>query len=418
VWLHPGVALTLMIGGIPAAGPTATISYEIFSVAGSDGRKSIARGVRTYTPACDVLIRKEGPRKAWSGSLDLSEGFAIGTTVYREPKLTGFGLVVERPDGGHGFSWDWFDLEQDNVFTKLQGAGRVAVEVARGPDYEEMQTVEFLDDVTLRYLDDTSRPPGTHTHEIVVGRGSVLRLAGGATADSKCPSPRPVRSKSAPKNPSPPGVSKALEEVQLWLTYYYLNPRPDLALQYLDVMDREGASVNHSLAEEVARGGMRSFFARVLERNGSVVADVSARMASLPAGQQAFLREALRRCETPACRGALPGAAVDQAVEGAGPDPSTLDDAWGSFFATGEERYIDEVVSVLPWTEVRGDIGRLMTGGAAQWSLASNAHQHSRVLAVIERRAVEATDPTKRILNEIVESARAARIKNPPPEPR
>ena len=45
-------------------------------------------------------------------------------------------------------------------------------------DDEELLAVEFLDDVTLRYVDDMFRhSPGESTHEILVRKGSVLRLA-------------------------------------------------------------------------------------------------------------------------------------------------------------------------------------------------------------------------------------------------
>ena len=59
----------------------------------------------------------------------------------------------------------------------VQGPGRLSVTIKKGPGYEELEAVEFLDDVVLRYLDDMSKPPGTHTHEVVVRKGSLLRVA-------------------------------------------------------------------------------------------------------------------------------------------------------------------------------------------------------------------------------------------------
>jgi hypothetical protein len=97
--------------------------------------------------------------------------------VYREPKLDGFGLVIYRKGDDNGFSWEWFDREKGEMFQKLQGQGRVLVHVTKGPGYEELQSVEFMDDIIFRYLDDMAKPPGTHTHEVLVRKGSVLRLA-------------------------------------------------------------------------------------------------------------------------------------------------------------------------------------------------------------------------------------------------
>jgi hypothetical protein len=182
-------------------------------------------------------------------------------------------------------------------------------------------------------------------------------------------------------------------------------------------MDRElRAQKGRSLADEVGRGGMRSFYARVFADNPKVAEEAGVTLAGLPEGQKAFVVEALRRCGTAACKRSLPAADVSPR-EGAGPDPGTLDDSWASFFATGDGKYVREVVDVLPWVQVRGDVNRLLTGGAAKWSLASNAYQHTRVLTILEQEVTTAKPPTKALLQELIEGAKAERAKNPPPEP-
>lgn len=157
-----------------------TLTYEAFSVGGQVGRQSIVRGVRTYWPELDIVIQESTDRDdktSWVKSLILDGDFTLSASVHRLPELTGFGLMVHRPDGGKGFSWEWFGLATGNVFERPQGSGRVLVTVVKGDDYEELQSVEFRDDIALRYLDDMSKPPGTHTHELVVRRGSILKLA-------------------------------------------------------------------------------------------------------------------------------------------------------------------------------------------------------------------------------------------------
>ena len=156
-----------------------TITWEAFAV-NAAGRHEMAKGIKTYSPATDVVVQektggKGGP--SWSKSVLLNDTFALSASVYRERRLDGFGLVVYRRGDRDGFSWEWFDRAQGNVFEKLQGPGRVAVTVKKGPDYEELQSVEFLDDIVLRYLDDMRQPPGTHTHELLIKKGSVLTVA-------------------------------------------------------------------------------------------------------------------------------------------------------------------------------------------------------------------------------------------------
>jgi len=208
------------------------------------------------------------------------------------------------------------------------------------------------------------------------------------------------------------------EAVQLWFTYYYLKPRPELALPSLGVIERElQQEKGRSLADEVTRGGLRTFYAHVFAQNDALVREVERRLPTLSVGQQAFVREALRRCPSAACALVVPAGPV-ALRRSPQPDPGTLDDAWAAFFATGDARYVDAVIGVLPWLEVRGDPQRLLTGGAARWSLASNAYQHARVLAICEESAASASGPTKRVLDEIISQAKAERAKNPPPEPR
>jgi hypothetical protein len=208
------------------------------------------------------------------------------------------------------------------------------------------------------------------------------------------------------------------EELQAWLTYYYLKPRPELTIPSLAFMERElEKAKGRSLADEVTRGGMRTFYAKILEQNPSIVREIEPALSGWSTGQQAFVREALRRCGTEVCLRILnvPSPPLGQAAQ---PDPGTLDDSWAAFFATGDEKYVREVIEVLPWSEVRGDVNRLLTGGAARWSLASNAYQHGRVLAICEKVSSEAAGPSKRMLDEIITQAKAERAKNPPPEPK
>ena len=52
----------------------------------------------------------------------------------------------------------------------------MAATIHRSVGCEELECVEFLDDVALRYLDAITKPPGTHTHEVVIRKGSVFKL--------------------------------------------------------------------------------------------------------------------------------------------------------------------------------------------------------------------------------------------------
>src|SRR5262245_42839081 len=167
------VALLASVAGRASA---ESVVWEAASVPSGTPRHVLASGVKTYSPAKDIVVQerkgKPGTPASWLKALLLDENFALAASVHRKPRLDGFGLIIYRRGDSAGFSWEWFDRTDDAIFQKLQGAGRVSVTVKRGPDYEELESVTFLDDIVLRYLDDMSKPPETHTHEVVVRKGS------------------------------------------------------------------------------------------------------------------------------------------------------------------------------------------------------------------------------------------------------
>lgn len=87
--------------------------------------------------------------------------------------------------------------------------------------------------------------------------------------------------------------------------------------------------------------------------------------------------------------------------------PSVLDMLWGKFFASGDRRCIQRIISVLPWLEQKDDIERMLIGGAAQWSLTANAKQHKLVLDICREEYQTQPDEVKKALKEIIEKAKS-----------
>jgi hypothetical protein len=172
------VVVALLVG--PQADGKETVTWEAVALSGP-GRTVLDKGTKSYLPSHDIIVRKGGPdnngRPGWDKSLPLSDTFAVGASVHQEKKLDGFGLVVYRRGDRRGFSWEWFQRESGSTFRKLQGEGRLSVSIKKAGDYEELEAVEFLDDIVLRYLDDMAKGPGRYTHEILIKKGSVLRVA-------------------------------------------------------------------------------------------------------------------------------------------------------------------------------------------------------------------------------------------------
>ncbi len=171
----------LMAIGVGIQGET--ISFEAYELQPDGGRKLLARETRAYSPASDVVVVEHRPARQgrhWSKRLGVFGSFELEADVYQQPRLDGFGLVVEERGNPKGFSWEWFDRQEPEVFIKRQGSGRLKVSTAESGGLVELVAIEFLDDVTLRYLDDMSaKQPGEHTHEIVIKKGSVFRMPPG-----------------------------------------------------------------------------------------------------------------------------------------------------------------------------------------------------------------------------------------------
>ncbi|WP_157255309.1 hypothetical protein [Pedobacter sp. Leaf216] len=52
---------------------------------------------------------------------------------------------------------------------------------------------------------------------------------------------------------------------------------------------------------------------------------------------------------------------------------------WSSFFATGNTKYLDNIISHIPYAENRSDLNLFLAGSSAKWSLCSNSMQNDKV---------------------------------------
>jgi len=59
--------------------------------------------------------------------------------------------------------------------------------------------------------------------------------------------------------------------------------------------------------------------------------------------------------------------------------PEYNDMNWASYFATGNVKYIDNIISKVPYENERTDINLFLAGASAKWSLCSNASQDKLV---------------------------------------
>lgn len=82
-----------------------------------------------------------------------------------------------------------------------------------------------------------------------------------------------------------------------------------------------------------------------------------------------------------------------------------LDTLWAYFMATGDSAPVARIVSALPWVNIKGDVPRLLVGGAAKWSLISNAIQHQLVMAACRKEVASQPKEVAEVLRGVIASA-------------
>lgn len=87
------------------------------------------------------------------------------------------------------------------------------------------------------------------------------------------------------------------------------------------------------------------------------------------------------------------------------PSPEVLDTFWGYYFASGDSRALQTIVSILPWAKDRDDVDRLTLGGMAKYTLASNASRDPVLLATIKTIRNSEPEDVRKVLDEVIEAA-------------
>ncbi len=85
--------------------------------------------------------------------------------------------------------------------------------------------------------------------------------------------------------------------------------------------------------------------------------------------------------------------------------PWVLDALWGGFFASGSPQPVRRVISTLVWLDAKDSRRKMLIGGAAKWSLQSNARQHPKVMKICEEELENQPEEVVAHLREIIESA-------------
>lgn len=203
-----------------------------------------------------------------------------------------------------------------------------------------------------------------------------------------------------------------------WITYYYSNPEPH----------RVGDAIRAASSQGFMKNGQKAppfigFIAGVMSKNPSMAQSLAEQLTSLPEVDQSVLILGVWYSAYPEAKPLLERLTksmpkhkemIDHLLTNGRPGlldlpleqgPWVLDALWGNFMATGDDAPVARIISALPWINVRGDVSRLLVGGAARWSLISNAIQHRPVMAACRKELASQPKQVTEVLREVIAEA-------------
>lgn len=208
------------------------------------------------------------------------------------------------------------------------------------------------------------------------------------------------------------------DDVSEWMTWYYTHPEPARTGDAILAASRLGI-----LKDGVAAPPLFGFLAGVLAKEPAFAESLAKQLSTLPASDQPVLVLGIWYSGHPDTKKliadlarSLPSqrVAIRSLTKGTPPrltdisleeGPWVLDALWGYFMATGDEAPVVRIMAALPWVEVRGNVPKMMIGGAARWSLTANAIQHPRVLEICKAQLPKQEKKVADALAEVVAQA-------------
>jgi len=211
-------------------------------------------------------------------------------------------------------------------------------------------------------------------------------------------------------------IFKTDSEFSDFFTYYYLNPQIEKIIPSLNYY------VDSAAYEKVnARMTIAHFYAHILKDNPDLLNELFENQSQFGiSNSKIFTLNVLWLINSDMSKNLIEkakeiwldetvqdiikkiqNASVYNVLEKTPKTAVDLDNLWGIFLATGDEAAVKRIISALHLKE-EGHGMEIVIGGAAEWSLASNAMQHEKVLDIIKSEVKVSTGTTKRLLEKIL----------------
>lgn len=212
---------------------------------------------------------------------------------------------------------------------------------------------------------------------------------------------------------------KSQEDVSKWMTFYYQKPDSSRLPEAIEYMSQSGTLDNKN-----ALAPIFGFLAGVFKDNPQQVPSWIDRLGSLEESHLGVVVLGLWYANLPDSQKRVYAILENHPdlkrqfgyLSQGSPTPVekipleqgawVLDALWGNFMATGNKTPVQRIMTTLPWIDAKGDINRLLIGGAARWSLTSNAVQHQRVMQFCEEDVSTQSKEVAAKLREVIANAK------------
>lgn len=324
------------------------------------------------------------PKFTTTDKLKIGEQAAI-LVFFANPKLDADYVDV---------TWDIKITRPNNVITENSGLKGFTGKLSGAPENT------FLTESIIGFVGEPSDPLGDWIVDINV-HDKIREVS----------IPLRLKFSLAPADSTIEPTTMSEKDLNYFMLYYYLHPAPEKVPQAVQAMHKMGY-----LEKESAGAPITSFLALIFRSNPSAIETTLADFPGYSPSEQQVLLSALWIADTAQSKMALeklplgndnadlktsPPKIEELPVE----SPDVLDMLWGAFMATGDEKYVLPIISVLPYSTIKENIPQFLVGGSAKWSLTSNAVQHKRVFDICSSQLEKQPEDVKEILSEVIAEA-------------
>ncbi|MGE5621291.1 MAG: hypothetical protein ACM3U0_01825 [archaeon] len=182
--------------------------------------------------------------------------------------------------------------------------------------------------------------------------------------------------------------SKSPQEIiGMEMQNFFLHPSSDLVIDIIKSIDADKNFLNGSSSIILYTGFMTAAFAKYADKYEEFY-----NLSNGLNGSKELAQYCLKLSKI-----------QDAVLNWAGHDPGINDLLWSGFFASGDTKYLDRLVSEMKYCERKDSLNLFLTGISAKWSLCANAISYSLVKEhlkqTLDKRPPELQAHLKELLN-------------------